>query len=94
MYNKANFSAFAKLMWVLSAFTNALPVASPLLLALRREKHRGFAASLAVGFAINSHWLISTWLPSHTLAIGYFLWWASFLALAIGFALDRREEAI
>ncbi len=45
---------------------------------------RGFAWAAAAAFIFNSHWIVIFGSERSELTIGYFLWWSSFLLLAIG----------
>jgi hypothetical protein len=66
--------------------------------ALLRGSHslrRVFASAAAMAFLVNSHWYVRLrhdgWVSD--LGIGYFLWWWSFIILAIGlFDLAGRND--
>jgi hypothetical protein len=82
------------LLMVLSALTNLAMIAS--WVAVRIRRHAGLRvvsyAALA-SFAVNSHWFFMDRGGSPQFKIGYFLWWWSFLPLAIGALLLRRQVA-
>lgn len=53
--------------------------------ALRSRRLRRVSAwTAACGFIVNSHWVLRFGADRFDLRIGYFLWWLSFLLLAIG----------
>jgi hypothetical protein len=58
-----------------------------------RSLRRMVAWAAATAFVVNAHWyVLST--AEVSLEIGYFLWWGSFLPLAVGlFDLARPNEA-
>jgi hypothetical protein len=57
--------------------------------AIRSRRLRRVSAWIAAcAFIINAHWILWIDRPGRfDLRAGYFLWWASFLLLAIGFFL-------
>lgn len=57
-----------------------------------RSLRRPFAWVAAAAFAINTHWIVIFGSDRSALTIGYFLWWSSFLFLALGLFLSRDEE--
>ena len=63
--------------------------------ALRSRMLRRVSAWIAAcAFIINAHWVLE-FHPVSNLRVGYFLWWASFLLLAIGlfFLSDARDSS-
>ena len=57
-----------------------------------RPVRRAFAWAAAAAFIFNSHWIVIFGSERSELTIGYFLWWSSFLLLAIGlFNLEGRD---
>jgi hypothetical protein len=61
-----------------------------------RSLRRGFAWAAATAFIFNAHWIVIFGSERSELTTGYFLWWCSFLLLAIGlFSLagGNRTEA-
>jgi|HubBroStandDraft_4_1064222.scaffolds.fasta_scaffold102984_3 hypothetical protein len=61
-----------------------------------RSQRRASAWAAATAFLVNSHWYVRLthdgWVSD--LGIGYFLWWCSFILLAIGlFDLAGRNDA-
>ena len=59
--------------------------------AIRSRILRRVSAWIAAcAFIINAHWVL--WIGPDQLRVGYFLWWASFLLLAIGLFLLGREQ--
>ena len=63
--------------------------------AIRSPRLRRVSAWIAVSaFIINAHWVLQFGLDFFALGIGYFLWWFSFLLLAIGlFYLSHAAES-
>ncbi|MGO9841442.1 MAG: hypothetical protein ACLPZF_09640, partial [Candidatus Acidiferrales bacterium] len=49
-----------------------------------RSLRRGFAWAAAAAFIFNAHWIVIFGSERSELTTGYFLWWCSFLLLAIG----------
>lgn len=49
-----------------------------------RSVRRAFAWAAAAAFIFNAHWLVIFGSERSDLTVGYFLWWFSFLLLAIG----------
>ena len=78
-----------------SVITNLLFVVGTPWTLLRgsRSLRQAFAWAAAAAFLINAHWhVLST--ADVDLGVGYFLWWWSFLVLAVGFFdLAGRNEA-
>lgn len=81
---------------VLSALSNVTMLSSPSVLAPRLRRFTlacGWAA--VTGLVIDGHWFVlglqnGDWTD---LRVGYFLWWGSFLLLAISmFALRKSQE--
>ena len=56
-----------------------------------RPLRRLFAWTAAAAFVFNTHWIVIFGSERSTLTIGYFLWWLSFLLLALGLFLSRDE---
>jgi hypothetical protein len=54
-----------------------------------RSLRRFSAWAAAAAFVFNIHWIVIFGSQRSELAIGYFLWWISFLLLAIGLFLSR-----
>lgn len=80
----------ASLLPALTAVTNLVMIGS--VVAVRKRSRRGLAI---VGWAAGLSWLIDAyWLVGFSdlsLRVGYFLWWWSFLPLAIGAFRLRRS---
>ena len=54
-------------------------------IAVRSSRIRHVSAMIAVGaFVVNAHWVLRFGSDGFDLRLGYFLWWLSFLLLAIG----------
>lgn len=54
---------------------------------------RAFAWAAALGFIINAHWVVRFGSNRLDLRIGYFLWWFSFIFLALGlFQLSHSSD--
>jgi hypothetical protein len=68
-------------------------LASPwIVLRGSRSLRRGFAWAAVAAFIFNAHWMVIFGSERSELTSGYFLWWFSFLALAIGlFSLAKRN---
>jgi hypothetical protein len=82
---------------VLSAVTTILfIVGSPWVLWRGSRSVRRMSAWIAVGaFLLDAHWYFFYGMNQSGLMIGYFLWWVSFLAMAIGlFDLAGRSGAV
>ena len=78
-----------------SAVTTVLFVlGSGWVLAIRsRQLRRASACIAACAFIVNAHWLFRFGSHRFDLRIGYFLWWVSFLLLAIGlFRLSHATQ--
>jgi hypothetical protein len=59
-----------------------------------RGLRRASAWIAASAFIVNAHWFLRSGSQRFDLRIGYFLWWFSFLLLAIGlFLLSIRSES-
>jgi hypothetical protein len=56
-----------------------------------RLLRRWSAWVVAAAFIFNTHWIITFGPQRSQLAIGYFLWWLSFLLLAIGLFVSSRS---
>jgi hypothetical protein len=77
-----------------SAVTTVLFVFASVWAVLRgsRALRRAAAWTAASAFIVNSHWFIRFGSDRMDLRMGYFLWWFSFLLLAIGlFDLSYRK---
>ena len=59
-----------------------------------RSARRASAWVAITAFIVNSHWyFFGFWVLREDLSVGYFLWWLSFILLAIGlFGLSRNGE--
>ena len=58
-----------------------------------RGVRKAFAWVSSAAFILNSHWYILFGSDRKQLSVGYFLWWLSFILLAIGlFGLSRDME--
>jgi hypothetical protein len=71
-----------------SVVTNVLFLVCPLYYLSPRPRSQGtFAWVTAAAFLVNGHWYVreATRQLDFKLEIGYFLWWSSFLLLALGF---------
>jgi hypothetical protein len=83
----------------LSAITTILFVlgAGWVIATRSRRLHRVSAWIAACAFLIDAHWVLWFGSDRFNLRVGYFLWWASFLLLAIGLfllsgrAVDSRD---
>jgi hypothetical protein len=61
-----------------------------------RSLRRGFAWAAAAAFIFNAHWIVIFGSDRSELTTGYYLWWCSFVLLAIGLfglAGGNRKEA-
>jgi hypothetical protein len=80
-----------------SVVTNIVFLACPLYyLSPLARSQRKFAWIAAAAFLVNGHWYVREAIGQlyFKLGIGYFLWWWSFLLLAVGlFDLARPHEA-
>ena len=47
-----------------------------------------------IAFVFNAHWIVMFGSQRSLLTIGYFLWWLSFLLLALGLFLSHDEKRI
>jgi hypothetical protein len=59
-----------------------------------RRLHRVSAWIAVCAFIINAHWVLWSGPDRFNLRVGYFLWWASFLLLAIGLFLLSDAMAV
>jgi hypothetical protein len=58
-----------------------------------RTLHRVSAWIAASAFIVNAHWFVSFGSDRMDLRVGYFLWWSSFVLLALGlFDLSRPTQ--
>lgn len=80
------------IIWVLSALTNFLMIASPIILLSRLDKLKRLLPWLLVlATILNTQWLILSGMKLAEFRAGYYLWWASFLLLAVAsFYLNQR----
>ena len=80
--------SFFVVLSVMSAATTVLFVlgAGWVVAVGSRRLRRVSAWIAACAFAVNAHWVID-FRPVSNLKVGYFLWWASFLLLAVGLFL-------
>ena len=88
-------SGYGAVFAPISAVTTLLFIFGSPWVVLRgsRSIWRASAWAAATAFIANAHWLFG-WPISPDLTIGYFLWWFSFLLLAIGlFDLVGRHDA-
>ena len=70
---------------VLSACTNFVMLASPWAVTSRPVVVRRFHRVMLAAFIVNAHWCVfAAGELFRELRIGYYLWWWSFLAVAIG----------
>jgi hypothetical protein len=56
-----------------------------------RALQKSAAWAAAAAFAVNTHWIIIFGEKRSELTIGFFLWWLSFLLLAIGLFASHSE---
>jgi hypothetical protein len=78
----------------ISVLTTVTFLCSPLVVARGSAKGVRFAAWVAtVAFVFNTHWIIIFGPERSQLRIGYFLWWFSFLLLAIGFFTFHGKDS-
>ncbi len=88
-------ASYLAVLAVLSALSNLVMLSSPLSLMARLHRYVAAFGWVALGaFAVDSHWLVmglgsDDWID---LRIGYFLWWGSFLLLAMTMFFSRRRE--
>ena len=78
-----------------SAITTPLFIFGSVWVVLRgsRGLRRISAWTATLAFIINAHWCVRFGANRMDLRIGYFLWWCSFLVLALGlFDLSRRTD--
>ena len=77
----------------LSVLTTLFFIACSLWLGLRgaRSLRKPFAWTAAAAFALNAHWIVIFGSEWPTLTIGYYLWWWSFLFLALGLFLSHDQ---
>jgi hypothetical protein len=70
----------------MSAITTLFFILASPWVALRgsRSIRRGLAWAAAAAFVFNAHWIVIFGSERSELSTGYFLWWCSFLLLAIG----------
>jgi hypothetical protein len=80
------FSGIGAVVAVLSAATTVLfIIGSPWILWRGSNSVRRLAAWIAVGsFVLDAHWYFFYGRNESGLLIGYFLWWISFLVMAVG----------
>jgi hypothetical protein len=79
----------------LSAITTLLFVLASGWVVLRgsRTLHRASAWIAASAFVVNAHWCVRFGSDRMDLRVGYFLWWLSFMLLALGlFGLSRQAD--
>jgi hypothetical protein len=79
----------------ISAVTTLLFVLTSVWVVLRgsRTLHRASAWIAASAFIVNAHWCIRFGSDRMDLRVGYFLWWLSFMLLALGlFGLSRQAD--
>ena len=80
----------------ISAMTTLLFIPA-FLLSLVRGFHplrRVLGWGAASAFVINAHWYVLVGSDRKDLRIGYFLWWLSFLLLALGFFQLSRQTTV
>jgi hypothetical protein len=78
-----------------SAITTLLFVLGSVWVVLRgsRKLQRTSAWIAASAFIVNAHWYVRFGSSRMDLRVGYFLWWFSFILLALGlFYLSRRAD--
>jgi hypothetical protein len=76
----------------ISVLTTVVFLCSPLVVLRGSAKGVRFAAWAATAaFVFNTHWIIIFGPERSQLAIGHYLWWLSFLLLAIGLFSVRDE---
>ena len=82
------------LLATISVLTTPLFVFCSLNIVLRRSGsfRRAFAWTAACAFAFNTHWIVIFGSDRSALTSGYFVWWSSFLFLALGLFLSRDSE--
>jgi hypothetical protein len=86
---------YAVLATVSAITTLLLILGSPwVVLCGSRSLRRACAWTATVAFIFNSHWYVLFGSDRSDLRIGYFLWWLSFLVLALGlFVLTGRVSS-
>jgi len=57
-----------------------------------RTVQKSLAWFASAAFVFNSHWIVMFWAQGALLMTGYFLWWLSFLLLAIGLFRTLKVE--
>lgn len=87
-------SKITGIIWVLSALTNFLMIASPIILLSRFDKLKHLLPWLLVlAVILNAQWLILSGMKFEEFRTGYYLWWTSFLLLAVAsFYLNQRTR--
>jgi hypothetical protein len=91
----SNFSAIGAVAATLSALTTIIFLFGSPWIVLRGSQslRRASAWVASVAFILDGHWYFFYGRNDSGLLIGYFLWWSSFLLLAIGlFALAGRNR--
>jgi hypothetical protein len=93
-YERIHFtSAFHAVLATVSAISTVLFIFGSPCVVLRGSHSLGRASAwaAATAFIVNAHWYVLFGRDGSDLRIGYFLWWFSFLLLAIGlFDLAER----
>jgi len=59
-----------------------------------RRLRRYAAWAAAAAFAVNTHWIVIFGEKRSELTIGFFMWWLSFLVLAIGLFASHNEARV
>ena len=77
-----------------AATTLFFVLAAGWIVAIGSPRLRRLSAWIAASaFAVNAYWVLSFGSDRSDLRIGYFLWWFSFILLAIGlFGLSRKRQ--
>lgn len=94
-YEGINLTGYDAVLATVSALTTVLFIfGSPWLwCAGSHSLGRASAWAAATAFIVNAHWYAFSGRDRSDLRIGYFLWWVSFLLLAIGlFDLAGRQR--
>jgi len=77
-----------------SVITTLLFLCSAWIVLRGSQSFRRFAAWIvAVAFLFNTHWIFIFGSERSELTTGFFLWWSSFLLLAVGLFASQREAA-
>lgn len=90
--SNSHYGAWNVLAGVSALMTVLFILGSPWVVCCGSSSRRRLSAwTFSAAFVVNTHWYLSEMRPD--LRIGYFLWWSSFLVLAMGlFALAEKSS--